>query len=391
MDYVKILSDLISIDTSVPPGDNYGEIVDYLIPLFQTVGFQTQRVEIPAGESEGRAGRVNLVCHRRDTGKPRLIFYAHVDVVPAQGWLAFKARIERGKIYGRGAADMKGAIPALLLALKKSKASPLNYDTSVMITTDEEYSQASQLRYLGRYLQPVKDSYVFDLDSSSGFVSIAALGALQIDIKVTGRSVHSGLSHLGENAVEKAIPVLNALMDLKGKVAQRKSAVPASPATGLDKMVARLNINVVRGGLKVNIIPDGCLISIDRRLVPEENVEEARKEIMDVLSAVPNVSWEIEREFAIPTLEPCDNPITDELAAIVKEVTGEGGKYGEMGSGDLGNIVEKEWGAKLFGLGVIRPESNIHGNNEFVYQKDIESLAEIINRFLTLTPQHPGG
>jgi acetylornithine deacetylase/succinyl-diaminopimelate desuccinylase-like protein len=148
-------------------------------------------------------------------------------------------------------------------------------------------------------------------------------------------------------------------------------------------MVARLNINMIQGGLKVNIIPDQCVISIDRRLIPEENVAVARKEILDTLSAIPGVTWEIQREFDIPTVIPCIDPITDQLAEIMKGVMGEGGKYGEMGSGDLTNLVVNEWGGKEFGLGVIRSESNIHGNDEFVFQKDMEDLAEIIYRFLT--------
>jgi succinyl-diaminopimelate desuccinylase len=251
-----------------------------------------------------------------------------------------------------------------------------------MITTDEEYSQASQLRYISQHLQPLQGAYFFDLDSSFGYVSIAGLGALQMDILVRGKSVHSGLSHLGENAVEKANLLMDALVKLKRQVARRKSKIRTHPDTGLERMVARLNINMVQGGLKVNIIPDRCTISIDRRLIPEENIAEARKEIMDTLSAVPGVKWEIEREFSIPTVSPCDDPITDKLAGIMREVIGEGGKYGEMGSGDLSNIVANEWGGKEFGLGVIRSESNIHGNEEFVYQKDIEDLAEIIYRFL---------
>ena len=104
--------------------------------------------------------------------------------------------------------------------------------------------------------------------------------------------------------------------------------------------------------------------------------------IIDALLAVPDVNWEIEREFAIPTVTPCEDPITDELSEIIKAVTGRSGKYGEMGSGDLGNIVIKEWKGAEFGLGVIRPENNIHGNDEFVYQKDILDLAEILYRFL---------
>jgi acetylornithine deacetylase/succinyl-diaminopimelate desuccinylase-like protein len=118
-------------------------------------------------------------------------------------------------------------------------------------------------------------------------------------------------------------------------------------------------------------------------LIPEETMEEARKEIIEALKAVPDVNWQIEKEVTIPCAAPCQDPVTDDLVGIIKEVTGQGGKYGEMGSGDLGNIVVNEWGGSEFGLGVIRPENNIHGNSEFVYKKDIEDLAEILYRFLT--------
>ena len=383
MDYREILTRLISIDTSVPPGKNYDKAISYLQPLFAGAGCQTQKIEIPPDFAEGREGRVNLVCHRQEADKPRLIFYGHIDVVPAEGWDAFSPRVENGKIYGRGAADMKGAIPALLMALDRCKDEPILYNTSVVMTTDEELSQASQLRYIQEFLQPVREAYFFSLDSNFGYVSIANLGALQMEIVVKGRSVHSGLSNLGENAIENAVLLMNALMELKKKLARKKSKVKTHPDTGLDRMVPRLNINMIQGGLKVNIIPDKCVIAIDRRLIPEENIEDARREIADTLSSVPNVSWEIQKESVIPIAPVCEDPITDKLANLIREVAGEGDKYGEMGSGDLGNIVVKEWQAKEFGLGVIRTESNIHGNNEYVYQKDIEDLSEIIYRFLT--------
>jgi succinyl-diaminopimelate desuccinylase len=383
MNYVEILEHLIAIDTSVPPGNNYAEVADYLEPYFQGVGFQTQRVSIPPDQAEGRKDRVNLVCHRRLEGKPRLIFYAHMDVVPARGWDAFRPRSEAGKIYGRGAADMKGAIPALLLALESCRDRPLKYDVSVMITTDEETSQASQLRYLGQYLQPVSGARVFNLDSSFGYVSIAGLGALQMEITVRGESVHSAMAHLGENAVEKANLLVSALLELKKVVKKRKSRIGAYPDTGLTNMEARLNINMIQGGIKVNIVPDQCVISVDRRLIPEENMDDARKEIVEALSSVSDVRWDITEDITIPSVSPSDDPIIDELAGVMKEVIGEGGKYGEMGSGDLPYIVTHDWGGIEFGLGVIRSDCNIHGNDEFVYQKDIENLAEIIARFVT--------
>src|SRR4030043_1698794 len=232
MKYVEVLKELIAIDTAVPPGLNYDKAIAYLEPLFKKSGFDTKRLLIPVEHAEGREGRVNLVCHRREKGKPRLLFYGHIDVVPAEGWDAFKPRVENGKVYGRGAADMKGSIVALLLAMESLKGKRLDFDVSVMLTTDEEYSQASQLQYLRQYLEPVAGAYFFNLDSSFGYVSIAGLGALQFDIKVTGKSVHSGLSHLGENAIEKANILVMALLDLKYKVEQRKSNIPVHPNTG---------------------------------------------------------------------------------------------------------------------------------------------------------------
>lgn len=383
MDYVNVLSDLISIDTSVPPGLNYLKAVDYLEPLFRGVGFETEKIAIPEAHAEGNPGRVSLIAHRRSPGKPRLMFYGHIDVVPAQGWDAFRPRVMNGKIYGRGAADMKGSIVALLYGLEKVRDKPLEYDVSVMITTDEETNQADQIRYLRRFLEPVSNSFVFSMDSDFGFVSVTGLGVIQMDIAVKGKSVHSGLSHLGENAVEKANLLLTALLGLKEKVVQKKSAVAVSPDTGLVSMEPRLNINMINGGLKVNIVPDKCTLSLDRRLIPEENLDEAEKEIIETLARVKGVEYEIENVFKIPTVPPCQDSIVDRLANTIKEVTGKTGKYGTMGSGELSYIVTSEWDAKEFSLGVIRPACQIHGKDEFVYQKDLEDLAEIIRRFLT--------
>jgi succinyl-diaminopimelate desuccinylase len=380
MDHIEILKRFIAIDTTVPPGINYDKAVDFLCPLFESAGFETYKIYLPETATGGKKDRVNLICHRRNFGKPRLIFYGHIDVVPAEGWDAFRPRVENGRIYGRGAADMKGAIVSLVMALDACKNKNINYDVSVMITTDEETNQADQLQYLRQYLEPVANASFFSLDSSAIYVAVTGLGVLQMDIKIQGKSVHSGLSHLGENAVEKASTVLDSLLELKSRVASKKSAMDAHPETGLQKMEPRLNINMIKGGLKVNIIPDECTISIDRRLIPEENIEQATKEIVDVLESFPGVLWET--TVIIPPVPPCTDPMVDKLVAIIKKVTGNSGKAGEMGSGDLAPVVQ-DWGGQELQLGVIRSYSNIHGKNEFVLIKDIEDLAEIIAKLLT--------
>jgi succinyl-diaminopimelate desuccinylase len=245
---------------------------------------------------------------------------------------------------------MKGGLVGLLLALDTVKNRPLQYDVSVMVTTDEEYSQATQLRYLAQYIQPVSGAYVFSLDSSFGFASIAGLGLLQMDIVVKGKSVHSGLAHLGTNAIEKAIPMMEALLKLKKKVTNRKSSVRVDPSTGLTHMEGRLNINIVRGGIKTNIVPDECHISIDRRLIPEEKLEDAEKELLATLNSVPGVEWEVEKVFRIPTVLPCQGEIIDKLERVIKDVTGKTGRYGEMGSGDLSAIVCNDTGEAMISV-----------------------------------------
>ncbi|MCX6013887.1 MAG: M20/M25/M40 family metallo-hydrolase, partial [Chloroflexi bacterium] len=155
IDFVKVTKDIISINTTAPPGLNYKEAIDYLEPLFKQLGCDTQKISIPPQYADGKNDRWSLLAHNRHPGKPRLILYGHIDVVPAEGWDAFVPREESGKIFGRGAADMKGAITAILLGIQEVKEKSLKYDLSIMITTDEEIGQAGQIRYLARYLEPL--------------------------------------------------------------------------------------------------------------------------------------------------------------------------------------------------------------------------------------------
>ena len=97
-------------------------------------------------------------------------------------------------------------------------------------------------------------------------------------------------------------------------------------------------------------------------------MDDVKKELIDTLSSVSNVRWEIVKVFTIPAVPPCEDPIADELSALVTEVTDEGSKFGEMGSGDLPHIVI-EWGGKEFSLVVIRPDCNIHGKDELSIRK----------------------
>ena len=385
VDYVEVLSRLIEIDTSGADAKGCREAMAFLAPRFGAAGLEPVRVEIPSESADGREGRMALVCHRRRQGKDRLLIYTHIDVVPAEGWDAFKARRADGRVFGRGTADMKGAVAALLEALRRVRDLPLAYDLSVLVTMDEETNQSAQLEYLTSILDPGPAPHVLSMDASFGYVSIANLGLLQLDVAVHGESVHSGLAHLGRNAVEDANRLIGALLLLKERVVQRHSQLRTHPDTGLEVMEPRLNVNRVEGGLARNIVPDSCVFTVDRRLLPSEDVNEARAEMIQSLHSVPSVDWSIRREFVIPPVPPCDDPEADVLARILRDVTGSSGLYGDMISGDLPGVATRLWGGKVFGLGVIRPEAHIHGIDECVIERDMEQLVEVLVRYLTRT------
>ncbi len=383
MDHVQLLKDLVSIDTTVPPGRNYEKAIDFLEPLFKNAGCDTRKIAIPKEFCNNQDGRFNLFAHRRNPGKPRLIIYTHVDVVPGEGWNAFTPKIADGKMYGRGAGDDKGNIVAALLALDRLKNKALKYDLTAVVTVDEEegHGLQNEIRFIRPYLEPVKGAYFMALDCPFGAVNVAAQGGLNMEIRVMGKSVHQGRAYLGENAVENAIRLCQPLMKLGEEIPKRKSKIPANPDYGVPYMQGNLSITMFHGGIKVNIVPDECVIAIGRRMIPEEDKAEVEQQVMEALRTVPNVRWEVKSKRSHQTRHSFNEPVTDELAAIIKDVTGNTGKYGMMGGLPL-EPVTNEWGAVLFGTGLGHPDSNAHGKDEFVYLKDIESLAEIITRFV---------
>lgn len=383
MDHLKILMDLIAIDNTVPPGKNYEQTIDYLEPLFKLFGCETQKIHIPKEFAAGEEGRLNLIAHRRNPGKRRLIFYTHIDVVPVQGWDGFNPRVVAGKVYGRGAADMKGALVSLLIALERLKGKMTNYDVSCLVTVDEEtgHGFGDELRYVRSFLEPVSGADFFSLDGPN-VVQVADLGVYAADITVHGKSVHQGGAFLGENAVENAIRLCQPLIKLGEEVIQKRSQVPCDPNFGLTYLQPNLTITMIHGGIKVNVVPDECVISLARRVLPEENIETVEKEILSVLNSVPGVRWDLKRTMFLRPFPPTlDEPEADKLAQIVEQVTGIKGKYGAMGSVPL-DPIGFEWKAKIFGVGIIKPENNPHGIDEFIEIKEVEKLAEIIERFL---------
>ena len=156
----RVLEDLgrlLEADTSFPPGAGYGAFADLLERLVRPLGFRVRRVSVPKnlwdpGDCSAWGERVNLIAER-PTGQPAVNLYFHVDTVPpGDGWSRspFALTVEDDRLYGRGAADMKGTIAAALAALRAAQASslPLAYEVVLLFCTDEEGGLYPGIRYL---------------------------------------------------------------------------------------------------------------------------------------------------------------------------------------------------------------------------------------------------
>jgi len=234
IDYLK---ELVRIPTFVPPGENYGKIVDWLIPLFEDFGFRCERIEMPEDVYEARqkstelsGERVNLLASKDFGAKESVDIYTHLDVVPAgEGWSTspFEPVLKDDRIYGRGVADSKGSVASLLTALSVMNEHELEskYNLRVALTTDEEIGLYSGLCFFAD-AGLLQGNYLLCMDGDNEGICVATNGVMNWEIKVYGKSCHSSVPFLGQNAIEKAMQVIEELGELKRKVESRESKAP---------------------------------------------------------------------------------------------------------------------------------------------------------------------
>lgn len=389
---LHLLKDIIGFKTIAPPGSFYKEIVDFLEPIFQDLGFKTQKIVMPqevfmANCKDRRlvGDRINLRADLDAGMKKTLVIYAHLDVVPpGDGWATdpFQLQQKNGRLYGRGVSDCKGSIAALLAALKVllEKGRP-KYNLSILLTTDEEVGGYSGLCYLTD-LGQVKGDCMLCMDGFSDDVVVGSNGIINWEVTVHGKSAHSGSSFLGVNAVEKSLPIMQELMRLKDVVQSRRSTLAASSALatiGKKDLMPMLNITMINAGIKENIVPDKCVLRGDRRVIPEESMEEAMSEMERTLKPL-DVNFEMKFYPGYPPMRVNpDHPWVAEVRAAVESGMGfYPGLSGSQGSLDQAYATEKtNIPTCVFGVGR-QLESNIHSPNENVRLSDLQGFCQFL-------------
>jgi succinyl-diaminopimelate desuccinylase len=403
----ELLCELIHIPTVVPPGDNYEAFVDFIEPLFNKLGCTTERVIIPDELVKQiplplQGPRVNLVATKDYGKKEDVTIYAHMDVVSIdEKWSMdpFEGIIKDGKVYGRGATDMKSGIASIIIAievLNELKLIP-HFNIVCTLCTDEEIGIYPGIYHLA------KEGYIkghvinTELGGQVPLVLTAAAGDVDFVIRTKGRSAHSGLNFLGVNAIEEMIPILNELMKLKGEVEQRKSEVDSIPifkALGApsDKMTPMFNLSIIHGGTKANIVPSECEVLVNRRYIPEENVNEVIKEIREAVTRGKKRSKALEVEIEEMRNYPAfktklGSSHLKKMADALKAVHGYKDQdilfAGISGSTDMGFVEQVIDTIDIVGLGAISFDAiTAHAADEFVHISALVNMTKQLVHYL---------
>jgi acetylornithine deacetylase/succinyl-diaminopimelate desuccinylase family protein len=312
---VDLTIQLVQTPTENPPGNEKGA-AQFLKPLLSNMGFKIKTVLSPKG-------RWNLLAEKRwGKGGRRLIFNGHLDVVPAGNasqwkYPPFQGKLYKGKIYGRGSSDMKSGIASFIHALSTIERSkiPLHQGAVVLHLVSDEESHGHQGMGFLTQREGIQGDAALVGEPTDLQPVIAQKGALWLRILTIGKSAHGSKPHLGVNAVEKMMKLIERLRFIPLK---KEHPLLGRPT---------LNIGTIQGGTKVNIVPEGCNIEVDRRMLPGEKKEEVLGEIKEILDSLqsqdPFFQYRMEEiDFAEPSEVDPDEEIVKIGVEAVQNVMG---------------------------------------------------------------------
>ncbi|MBN1509439.1 MAG: M20 family metallopeptidase [Sedimentisphaerales bacterium] len=239
--------------------------------------------------------RANVIAHVK-TGqrRPGLLFLGHLDVVSPgeEAWdhPPFGAVEEEGRLYGRGAVDMKGGIAAVVAAICQvtDSRAALQGDIVFAATAGEETDSAGVQRFMQHRSDLPQFVGVVIPEPTDLSVVTAHRGLFWLKITTRGKAAHSSMPQRGVNAITSMRRVLDALE-------QYRIPFEAHPLLG----TSSLSVNTIHGGEAVNIIPDRCTIGVDIRTLPGQDHETLRYDIECILAQLTTTVPQFDAELTI--------------------------------------------------------------------------------------------
>jgi acetylornithine deacetylase len=331
------------LDGPIGDGRGEGRLAGYVCAQLSEAGLECELREVVAG-------RPSVVARLPGASEEAVWFDAHLDTVSAEGMAfdPFAARIEGDILHGRGAADDKGSLAAMMAALLRVAGSGVPPPATIILTAtaDEEY----QMRGLRSLLDSGLQARAAIVGEPTGLeIVVAHKGVVRFQVITRGRSVHSSRPQEGVNAIYAMASVVQALEAYaKGGVGRE-----SHPLLGR----ATLSVGVIRGGEYVNVVPDRCQVEVDRRLLPGEEGRRAVADVRAYLHSALGEEADLEvthPTLTVPGLEISESePIVQAALAAARKVLGRATTNGMTGTTHAGPLQKAGIPALVFGPGAM--------------------------------------
>jgi len=339
---VALTQDLIRFPTINPPGEAYRPCAEFFGERLARKGMIVEyvRAEGAPGDSD-KYPRINVVARYEGSRPgPCVHFNGHLDVVQTgAGWTVdpFGGLVQDGKVYGRGACDMKGGIAAAVVAVEALIDSGIELPGAIEIsgTVDEEsggYGGVAYLAERGWFSKPRVDHVIIPEPLNVDRVCIGHRGVWWAEIETLGRQAHGSMPFLGDSAIRHMSAVLEKFEhQLYPALAARHSDMPVVPAGARQ---STMNINSIHGGaaeqtegLPSPCVADSCRMVIDRRFLIEEELASVQGEMKTLLDQLAQervgFRYKMRDLFSVqPTMADRDGPVASATAKAVRRILG---------------------------------------------------------------------
>jgi succinyl-diaminopimelate desuccinylase len=325
--------------------------------------------------------RANVIAHIQSSGRTgALLFACHLDVVPPgeAGWRhpAFEAVESNGKIYGRGSADMKGGIAAVVTAVRQIVESNIKLQGDIVLfgAAGEETDSCGAKRFITKFCSKLPEFAGVVLTEPTNFdVVTVHRGMLWLEVTAKGRAAHGSAPQLGINAITSMSRLLGDLESYK---------IPFAPHRLLGE--CSMSVNTIAGGQAINVVPDECRIGIDFRTLPGQNHQGIIRDLWKMFEKLRRRNPQFEAHVSV--IREVGALETDTNCVFVKEFCSAVATNGTKAVGfttDGPHFVSLGAPVVIFGPG--KPEL-CHQPDEYIEIADVEKgvkhYKDIILKFL---------
>jgi succinyl-diaminopimelate desuccinylase len=302
----------------------------------------------------------------RDADAPCVVLHGHLDVVPGRPE-QFEPRLEGDRLFGRGAYDMKGALAAMMCAIKDVEHQD-RVRVRLTCVPDEESEELDERSTDAVVARGLGGQFAITGEPTDLHIGVQAKGVLVMRIEVQGRAAHSSTPWLGENAVLRAIDVFRAIESLP--FTRLSSEMFNSPSINLGRIV---------GGDALNMVPERCTMAVDVRYLPGQDPEE----ILEQVRTIPGI--DVTRTFVHPPVTVSrSDPFVRALQSAVARATPdrEVMSVGRDGASDAAAFIEAGIPAVEFGPA----GAGHHGPDEWVSLSSLARYRRALGDFVRALP-----